>query len=555
MSIKFSLKNILNSLPDNIDMNNSESTDSTDSKYLGIIDTIVQELAEQREESQALKDEINNLKGEQGKISIPRKRHNRRNISSEINRKGGKPSKRIGRSKRNNKLIVTDQVTCYCDRSKIPKDAVSKGYSIVKVQDLNIVSTVTEYRVENCYSPSEHKSYRADRPKNHQGEFGIGIRCLILVLKFIANVSETRILFLLTFLGISISQSTISRLSHEDIGFFHEEKKDILKAGLSSTDYQQIDDTGLNVNGNQHHTHILCNPYYTAYITKPNKDRLTVLKLMLLGEELKFLFDECAFNLLNIFKLPNKIKDYLIANCKGKILSEKDLDEILNKIPISNKKPDQIFRRIKEASGIAWYKIQDLVPVIQFLVSDDAPQFHHLTSNQSLCWIHEGRAIKKLCPITSICKSEVDKILTLFWNYYRDLLDFQMNPDPKLVPILETRFDEIFLMKTDYIALNLVLKRIFLKKENLLMVLRNPKLPLHNNASEQGARMVVRKRDVSLQARTEGGVIDLDTGLTIVQTAIKLGLNPFEYFISRLMEKEIETLDKIILRKSLNACQ
>lgn len=60
--------------------------------------------------------------------------------------------------------------------------------------------------------------------------------------------------------------------------------------------------------------------------------------------------------------------------------------------------------------------------------------------------------------------------------------------------------------------------------------------------------MVIRKRDVSLQAKTEERIIDPDTGLTIVQKSIKLDIYPFKSFYSRLMKEEIETLNKIILK-------
>ena len=44
------------------------------------------------------------------------------------------------------------------------------------------------------------------------------------------------------------------------------------------------------------------------------------------------------------------------------------------------------------------------------------------------------------------------------------------------------------------------------KNEPLLMVLSHPEILLHNNPAELGARQRVRKRDVSLQARTKGGI-------------------------------------------------
>jgi hypothetical protein len=44
---------------------------------------------------------------------------------------------------------------------------------------------------------------------------------------------------------------------------------------------------------------------------------------------------------------------------------------------------------------------------------------------------------------------------------------------------LERRFDAIFTRKTDYQMLNLALKRLYENKDDLLLVLDRPEIPLH----------------------------------------------------------------------------
>jgi len=51
---------------------------------------------------------------------------------------------------------------------------------------------------------------------------------------------------------------------------------------------------------------------------------------------------------------------------------------------------------------------------------------------------------------------------------------------------------------TGYQALDERIAKTRSKKAALLLVLEHPEIPLHNNASELGARRRVRKRDVSL---------------------------------------------------------
>ena len=68
----------------------------------------------------------------------------------------------------------------------------------------------------------------------------------------------------------------------------------------------------------------------------------------------------------------------------------------------------------------------------------------------------------------------------------------------------------------------------------LLMVLSHPEVLLHNNPAELGARQRVRKRDVSLQARTREGIGAWDTFQTLVSTAKKLGVNMYQYLQDRI---------------------
>ncbi len=84
-------------------------------------------------------------------------------------------------------------------------------------------------------------------------------------------------------------------------------------------------------------------------------------------------------------------------------------------------------------------------------------------------------------------------------------------------------------------------------KEELLMVLLHPEIPLHNNAAELAARRRVRKRDVSFGPRRELGKNGWDTFMTLSATAAKLGVNFYDYLKDRLSEAgEIPPLAALI---------
>jgi hypothetical protein len=191
---------------------------------------------------------------------------------------------------------------------------------------------------------------------------------------------------------------------------------------------------------------------------------------------------------------------------------------------------------VKDAMAIAAYHTQTEYPVVSLLLCDDAAQFHALTAELALCWIHEFRHYKKLIPRFSHHVTLLQEFGEQFWQLYHDLLEYRTHPDPALAAALQARFDQLFTHQSGYQQLDESKARTFHKREQLLLVLSHPEILLHNNPAELGARQRVRKRDVSLQARTSEGIAAWDTFQTLVATAKKLGVNLFSYVYDRLTQ-------------------
>ena len=85
-----------------------------------------------------------------------------------------------------------------------------------------------------------------------------------------------------------------------------------------------------------------------------------------------------------------------------------------------------------------------------------------------------------------------------------------------------------------YDALDDRIAKTAAKKEELLTVLDHPEVPLHNNASELGARVSARRRDVSLHSHSIRGARTMDIFTTLVQTCKKLGISAYAYLRDRL---------------------
>jgi len=156
-----------------------------------------------REENQHLKDEINRLKGEQGKPGI-KKNTRQSDHSSEQERKesdGSEPDPATKKKKRQRKsklvhVKIDRERICPIDKSIFPKDAQCKGYSDLVIQDIKIVTDNVKYRREMYYSPSTGKTYLGKLPADvvGKGEYGVGVRSLIPLLKSECHLSESCIL-------------------------------------------------------------------------------------------------------------------------------------------------------------------------------------------------------------------------------------------------------------------------------------------------------------------------------------------------------------------------
>ena len=439
------------------------------------------------------------------------------------------------------------------DKDILPDDAEFKGYQSVVVQEIIIKTDNVEYIKEIYYSPSQKKTYMGKTPSEIKGEFGPGVKSTVLTLKHVANVSEPKIREFMDNFDIHIALSTISRIITKNKELFHQEKADIFRAGLFSTDYQQMDDTSSRFHGQNHYAQIVCNPHYTAYFTTPRKDRLTVLDILRGdpdGESRSYCFNEEAFDLMVEFRLSKKLIGRLRELTSGKTLDEAQMQELFLIIYPTPDKGKNNRTRIMEAGAIAAYHQQTDFPVIPILLTDDAPQFKRLTYEQALCWVHDGRNYKKLHPVVPVHREKLEKFLGRYWDYYRKLLEFKESPTPEEAEALSAEFNELFSTKTGYPALDDRIVKTMGKKSELLMALKHPEVPLHNNESELGARAQVRRRDVSLHTMTEDGTKANDTFLTIVETAKKLGVSAYDYIYDRVSKRfHMPTLAELIRAK------
>jgi len=502
-------------------------------RLLNLVEEQGRELAEARAEIQRLRDENNRLKGEQGKPTIKAKRRDpqaRQDYSSEQERR--QPKKREGRSKIE-RLTVTREEIATVDRALLPVDAEFKGYEAVVVQDLRLERETIRFHKEKYYSHTTGQSYLAALPVGYEGQFGPGLRALVLVWYYGSQMSEPKIVDLLHEVGIAISAGQVSNLLIKDQDDFHAEQDAAYAAGLRSSPWQHTDDTGTRVNGENHHCHTVCNPLHTTYFTAPSKDRLSVLDALSNGRPRLFRLNDEAFDLLAGLGVSGLTRQCLREKFPvDQSLSDATLNALLTlHLPHLG---SQTRKRIFDGLAIAAYHAQDEWPVVQLLLCDDAPQFGLLTDELALCWIHEGRHYTKLTPLVAAHRQLLADFRTKFWAFYDRLLAYRDHPSSEERDHLSADFDTLFSTTTGYWALDDRIATTRSHKAALLKVLEHPELPLHNNPAELAARARVRKRDVSFGPRTRDGTKAWDTFMSLAATTKKLGLSFFQFIHDRI---------------------
>lgn len=514
---------------------------------LNLIEGLTADLRDAQAEIQRLRDENNRLKGEQGKPPIkPNKKPDPPKHSSE--RERHQPQEWKKSSKVDQIHIDHDQVVPI-DPAVLPPDAEFKGHDPVIVQDLILRTDNVRFLKEKYYSPAQGQTYLAELPKGYAGEFGPGVKSTVLVWYYGMNTSEPKIREFLQHIGIHISEGQLSNLLIQKQDTFHQEKDALYAAGLRSSPYQHIDDTATRVDGVNQHCHVVCNPLYTAYFTLEKKDRLAVLDVLRNDASRVYRLNAPAYAWLEPFNLPASLVAQLHTLPQEQDLSETEfarhLDEQLPSLGSQQRK------HILEAAAVAAYQHQTAWPVVDTLVCDDAGQFKALTEHLGLCWVHDGRHYKKLEPTVALHRQQLDTFLGQYWAFYDRLLDYQTRPSGERATQLSQAFDELFSTVTGYTALDERIAKTKAKKAELLLMLEHPEIPLHNNLAEFGARLRVRKRDVSYGPRTSAGKKAWDTFMTIGATAKKLGVSFYQYIHDRVSgELQMSSLADLIIQQA-----
>ena len=484
-----------------------------------------------KEINQKLRDEINRLKGEKGKPNIHPKQDKKDN-----DKKKKKDRLNRGCDKKKKDVDIHEHKSIYPDKTSLPKDAKYKGSRNVVIQDINFNLNNTRFSLHKYYSPSEGKTYEGKPPLAYNySSYGPGIHSFILQFHYEARMTQNIIHRILTGMGVQISEGEISNIIIDSKNF-EEEKEHVREEGIKRGLFQQIDDTGARLNGKNGYTIATCNDFFTSYHTEDSKTRMAALRA-LTGGKIVFVINEIALDYID-----KKVKNRSIVNQlkelkSDRIYSTDDFQQEILNAPWMEDAITQWKKYVTEGSAIGAYRENFLGARSEILICDDAPQFKDILEYLGLCLIHEERHYKKLTPKHQDFVDAVQDFREEFWNFYSALKDYKKNPMPKEKERLKTWFDTLFAGDTCYYALNFLMKRTREKKNELLLVLKFPEVPLHNNTCELAMREKVVQRKIRGYFRSMIGARASDIFLSLMGSCRKLNISFGEYIKDRIYNR------------------
>jgi uncharacterized small protein (DUF1192 family) len=494
-------------------------------------------VAELEDKVSNLEDEIRRLKGEKPKPEITPT--NTGDLNPPPKKKHKKKSKKAD-------LEIDQKIKLDIKDEDLPSDAKYIGKRTIVIQDMIIKRNNIEFTINRYWSAELGRVIEGKIPDEFKGsEFGPTLRSFIIYQYYKNRVPHKKIVDMLFDWGIEISKGTVCNILNNCDEAFPEDLKSARDAALKKCSQAHIDETGAKFKGIRGYTFGVSNKFFTSFTTGFEKNRWLSVGALLGGTQGFLINRDTVSFIAKKLKKP-KITNYLSKLEGDQIYSRADLEKLLE---------DKIFQGINKkqldivrtACAVGALRSRAIGSPVKFIISDDAPNFVGLVENHQLCWVHEIRKYK-LCEVFKRIESDTLENLINQWRaFYKLMKRFKNSQTRDLRIKVRAEFDRICSIKTLVKPLDEQLARTKANKKELLLFLKYPQLPLHNNMAEVDIRERVIKRKISMQNRSLEGMKAWDLMLSLASTCRKIKLSFWNYLEDRIsMRESIPYLGKII---------
>src|SRR5215218_9586015 len=404
-----------------------------------------------------------------------------------------------------------------------PAGSRRRGFEPFTVQDLILAPQVIRFRRERWVTPDGHEIV-APLPPEVSGHFGPGVVRYVLMQHVQGQVTVERLLAQLKGLGVRISKGQIVTILTANKDAFHAEKDALLEAGLATARWVTVDDTGAHHAGHDEYTTHIGN--FAWFATRPSKSRLNFLDLLRAGHP-DYVINAAALAYLVEHRVAEAVITGLLGHERRSFADEAAWQAHLDSFGFGAGHRRRVTEAAMVGAIVARGRLTDTV-----IVSDDAGQFD--VFQHALCWIHAERHLRRIVCVTDEQHRQVALQRQLVWWFYADLKLYKDDPTAIRRTALKQRFDRIFTRVTGFADLDQAVARTHANKDELLLVLDRPDIPLHTNGSENAVRSFVIKRRISGETRSAAGKQARDTFLSLLKTCSKLAISFWDYLGARL---------------------
>ncbi|MFQ6018040.1 MAG: transposase [Kiloniellaceae bacterium] len=476
-----------------------------------------------RAENAALREDIARLKGLKGR---PKIKPSGMEQASE-RRPAGKGGRKGRRGGKLNRLAIDEERVL---EAGAPAGWRFKGYEDYVVQELILRPQVVRFRRQRWLTP-DGRTVVAPLPAGIVGHFGPELRRYVLAQYHQGQVTIPRLVAHLNDLGIEISKRQVVRLLIKSQDEFLGEARGVLGAGLESAAWVTVDDTGARHKGQNGVCTQIGDERFAWFATTGSKSRLNFLDLPRAGHR-DYVINAQALAYMRGRNLAGPVIR-LLADPETKRFADAEAWMAhLEGLGITELKvnPDPV----KIATeGALWGSVADHGFLREaVIVSDDAARFN--IGHHALCWVHAERLIHKLVGFNDGQRQAIARLRARVWWFYADLKAYCRDPTPQAKAALKARFERLFTTKTGFATLDRLLARLHANKDELLVALERPDIPLNTNGSENDIRCQVIKRKVSGGTPSQAGRDCRDAFLGLMKTCAKLGIPFRDYLGDRL---------------------
>jgi hypothetical protein len=143
------------------------------------------------------------------------------------------------------------------------------------------------------YITPEGNRVRGENPQEYSlGHFGVNLITYCLSQYYQCHVTEPLLLEQLHDLGLDISSAQLSNILIKNKEIFHNEKQEILKAGLENSAFVNTDDTGARHDGQNGYCTSISSPFFTYFESTGSKSRINFLEILQGSQKLYALTEE-----------------------------------------------------------------------------------------------------------------------------------------------------------------------------------------------------------------------------------------------------------------------